>query len=145
YDPARYATGGHTLPFDLVASGGADNVWIVECGRRADWGSFRRFVRSIAASSVQVTPLGVDPILGLPRGFDVTYASPSQGAVSFGSTSSLVAAGETRSLGPFPRYLNPWSIAPFDGKTLHVQDGPYGVDLDFGVPSRSVRFGDRDR
>jgi hypothetical protein len=42
--PQVIAANGMTLPFDRRAAGGADNVWIVECGRAADW-ELRRLPR----------------------------------------------------------------------------------------------------
>ena len=50
YDPNEYATNGMIEPFDLRANGGPNNVWIAECGRVAEWGSFTAFREAIAAS-----------------------------------------------------------------------------------------------
>jgi hypothetical protein len=67
-----YAPGDHTLGltqrFDLVAPGGADDVWITEVGRRADWASSpdpcAAFVAAITTTGLRrrlpVTPGGVD-------------------------------------------------------------------------------------
>ena len=40
YDPAIYPTDGMVKPFDLVAEGGPDNVWIVEVGDATSADSF---------------------------------------------------------------------------------------------------------
>ncbi|MCB0971594.1 MAG: hypothetical protein KDA97_08775, partial [Acidimicrobiales bacterium] len=43
YDPAVYATDDMTEPFDLVAEGGPDNIWVCEVGEAAD-GTFDEWV-----------------------------------------------------------------------------------------------------
>ena len=45
-------------PSTCVADGGADNVWIVECGARRRLGSFAAFRAAVADAPVSVTPLG---------------------------------------------------------------------------------------
>jgi hypothetical protein len=137
YDPARHATGGHKQPFDLVARGGADNVWIVECGRRAKWGSFVAFQRAVGASAVQVEARGASTA-GFSLGYDVVYRSPSQGEIRFGWASPLFVAGRERSLGSFPRYDNPWAHAGFDSRAFEIRHGRHGVRLDFAAKVRDV-------
>ena len=44
YDPAVNATNGMVQPFDLVAEGGPDNVWIVEVGTRDEDGDLDAFL-----------------------------------------------------------------------------------------------------
>ncbi len=94
-DPAVVATDGMMKPFDLRATGGSDNVWIVECGRRADAGSFEQFRAAISAAAIAVTarPAGAT---GLSGGFDVAYDSPSQGMMTF--------VGKRRSPSPALRF-----------------------------------------
>jgi hypothetical protein len=137
YDPARQATGGHVLPFDLVADGGADNVWIVECGRRARWGSFDAFRRAIQASTVQIEPRGATS-LGVSPGYDVVFRSPSQGEIRFGWASPLTVAGREQPLGSYARYDNPWAHAGFDSRALEIRHGRHGVRLDFAARLREV-------
>lgn len=137
YDPTIYATGGHTLPFDLVAAGGADNVWIVECGSRSTSGSFAAFRRAIARSSVQVTSRGPSSG-GVSPGYDVVYNSPSQGRMAFGWEAPFTVRGRTTALGSFPRFDNPWAHAGFTDQTLNIRNGAYGVALDFAGRTRVV-------
>jgi hypothetical protein len=117
-------TNGMVQPFDLIAEGGADNVWIVECGRAADWGgSFRDFQDAIRAASVTVVPV-TD---GLPSGavppfFEVEYESPSLGTVSFSWEGSLRVAGQEIPIGDYPRYDNPWTRTEFLDKDLLLHD-----------------------
>jgi hypothetical protein len=137
YDPKRHATGGHMLPFDLIATGGADNVWIVECGRRSRWGTFAAFQRAMAASDVHVAPRGA-AFRGVSPGYDVVYQSPSQGELRFGWTSPLVVAGRERALGSYPRYDNPWAHVDFDSRAWEIRYGRHGVRADFAAKQRQV-------
>ena len=45
YDDPGIFTHGLTQPFDLVADGGADNVWITQVGDAAKFGDFARVPR----------------------------------------------------------------------------------------------------
>ncbi len=92
YDPAVVATNGMVQPFDLVAPGGADNVWIVEVGRRADHGEFADFVGAISAAEVEVTR----PVGNQQR---ARYVSPSQGELELLATGGARGERSTRGRG----------------------------------------------
>lgn len=136
YDPAMHATGPLTDDFDLVAEGGADNVWIVEVGRAVDWGSFAAFREAVGAAALEVTPRPAQA--GLPGGFDVSYASPSQGAITFGWDGPAQVAGQEVTVGGHPRFDNPFSQTPFDSRQLRIEIEGQGVELDFAAPSRRL-------
>jgi len=138
YDPAVYATDGMLEPFDLMADGGADNVWIVECGRAADWGSFAAFRMAIAAAEVVVTPLGPGQESGIADGFDVAYASPSRGRITFGWHAPLVVDGVEQPLRDFPRFDNPFAQVPFDASRVEIAAEGWGVRLDFAAGERTL-------
>ena len=76
-DPGIF-THGLTQPFDLVAPGGADDVWFTQVG---DATTVRRLRRASAPRSlggaISVQPRAA--VNGLPGGFDVSYASPDRG------------------------------------------------------------------
>jgi hypothetical protein len=59
--PEVFENGG--LPFDLVAEGGAENVWIIECARAGDWESFEAFRAAITSATVEVTPYPDDSVV----------------------------------------------------------------------------------
>jgi hypothetical protein len=61
-DPAKIASDEMTKPFDLVASGGPDNVWIIEVGEATD-GSFAEWVASVSADE----PAGCRTARQMPR------------------------------------------------------------------------------
>lgn len=127
--PEVFQNGG--LPFDLVAEGGAQNVWIVECGDQARWGSFEAFRTAVAAAEVTVTPIPDQDGNSFPDGFDVAYASPSQGLVSFGWYAPLVVDGAEIALADYPRFDNRYVQTPFDARRYAVSDGKYSLLLDF--------------
>jgi hypothetical protein len=128
-------THGLTRPFDLVAPGGADNVWVVEVGDKADSGTFDQFRARIAAAPVTVQPRPKTD-KGLPGGFDVTYVSPSRGRMTFGSgTTPFTVAGKQVSLRPALRYDNPWAHVAWKQMQIDIADreGALHLDLDKGI------------
>jgi len=136
YDPTRFATNGMVKAFDLVADGGADNVWIVECARAADWPSFEAFRAAIVAAPVDVAVRGPGQANGISDGFDVAYGSPSQGRMTFGWDAPLVANGAEVALDAFPRFDNPFVQAEFGARQLDVAHEGFALRLDFDEPSR---------
>ncbi len=139
YDPNVYATNGMVKPFDLVANGGADNVWIVECGRAADSGSFADFRAAILAAHLEVTPLGTEN--GLSKGYDVVYDSPSRGRITFGWQAPFTVGGTEIPLAQFPRYDDPWSHTEFGSPQITIEDNHVGERLDFDAGTREVYAG----
>jgi hypothetical protein len=131
---ARPANGPLTRSFDLVAPDGASNVWIVECGRAADWRSFAAFRDAILAAPVEVTPSESE--FGLA--FDVRYDSPSQGTVSFGWDAPLVVRGEVVALDGYPRADHPWLTAERGQREWTIEGRRSRVLLDWDRPSREV-------
>lgn len=138
YDGKTQATGGRVKPFDLVASGGADNVWIVEVSREKDAGSFQAFQGALAAASVAVTPRGPAAADGISPGFDVAYESPSQGHVTFGWVAPLTRRGEEIPLRGFGRFDNPWAHVASDPQEIVIQRGGYGVKHSVKTGHRTV-------
>lgn len=136
YDPTMHATGPLSDDFDLVAEGGADNVWIVEVGRAADWDSFAAFRQAVSAAALEVTARPAQN--GLPGGFDVSYTSPSQGAITFDWDGAARVDGEDVTIGGHPRFDNPFSQTAFDSRELRIEIEGQGVELDFAAPSRRL-------
>ncbi|MDZ4827602.1 MAG: hypothetical protein SGJ13_14230 [Actinomycetota bacterium] len=128
HDPARVFTRGLTEPFDLVAEGGPENVWVVEVGNAAEYETFAAFRTAIGAAQVTV-----DPDFGA-----VEYHSPSQGILSFAATGPLevdgVAATPTEH-----RMANPFVTVPFEGRRYEITAGSATLVLDFEAWSRSQR------
>ncbi|MBN2624912.1 MAG: hypothetical protein JXA83_16150, partial [Acidimicrobiales bacterium] len=129
HDPAVTFTNGLTEPFDLVAEGGADNVWISEVGDAGRWGSFDDFAAAVtsAAVTVEPRPAGAD---GLPGGFDVTYDSPSSGALAFGTTGPLTVDGAEVALHGGNRFDNPFGTTPFGSPSVAIAESGATLALD---------------
>ena len=128
YDPTVYATDGMIKPFDLKADGGADNVWIVECGNKAKNGSFEHFRADIAAAAITITDRG--KANGFQAGYDVAYDSPSQGHITFGWQAPLTVQGTEVPINGFPRHDNPWAQTTFNTRSAHLEKDGVGVDID---------------
>jgi hypothetical protein len=134
YDPNEYATKGMVQPFDLRATGGANNVWIAECGREADWGSFEAFRAAVAAARVDITPQGNPNNQSTP--FQVAYQSPSQGLVEFDWDNAFKVAGNEIQTAGFLRYDNPWSRTEYNTHETYIGKDGYGLELDFATVTR---------
>jgi hypothetical protein len=137
YDGKTQATGGRVKPFDLRADGGADNVFIVEVGREAAAGSFAAFQDAVAAAKVVVTSRGPGKPTGESDGFDVAYASPSQGPITFGWEAPLTARGVEVPLRGPGRYDNPYAHVPSDPTEIVIDKDGYGLRLEL---ARGRRF-----
>lgn len=120
-------TNGLTEDFDLVAEGGADNVWIVEVGDEERDGPFQDFVSALLDAEIEAA------------GTTVRYASPSQGEMVFGSDGPLTVDGEEVELHGDLRYDNPWANVPFRADRITIDDGETSVDLDLVNWIREVR------
>lgn len=130
HDSATTYTGGLVEDFDLVAEGGADNVWIVELGDVDRWGSFDAFCEAIAAAQVQVADPGWN-VGGAHPGFDVRFDSPAEGLVESGPDAPLVVHGEAVPLTHDWRFDNPYSSVRRGDTTVEVRDehGGWRMDL----------------
>jgi hypothetical protein len=136
YTGTGWATDGMGKPFDLVAEGGPDDVWIVECGRAAEWGSFDAFRAALAGSRIEVTPLGSHAPGTVSDGFSVRFDSPSQGLIRFGWKEPFSVGGKEIPLADPLRYDSPWARQAFDARRTLLLDAPsltkgYGLFLDF--------------
>lgn len=134
HDPAVTFTNGLTQPFDLVAPGGAHNVWVTEVGDAARWGSFDAFAAAVTAAPLTVTDRGTQG--GVSRGFDVSYASPTEGALAFSWDGPLTVDGTEVPLHGTDRFANRFGTTPVGETTLTITDGPRHVRLDLLTGSR---------
>ena len=134
HDPAATFTNGLTQPFDLVAPGGADNVWIGEVGSAERWGSFDAFVAAVTAAPVTVTDLGEAG--GVSQGFDVAYASPTEGELTFSWTGPLTVDGAEVALHGEDRYANPFGTTAFGDTTVAIAEGRSSLTVDLLTGTR---------
>lgn len=135
HDPGVTYTGGLVGDFDLVAEGGADNVWIVELGDIECSGSFEQFCAAIVASEVVVTDPGWDGA-GPHPGFTVRYESPAEGRVESRPDAPLVVQGEPVPLAHEWRFDNPYGSTRRGDTTVEVRDERGGWRLDLAAGTR---------
>ncbi len=130
HDPATTYAAGLTEPFDLVAGGGPDDVWICEVGDVDRWGSFAAFRDAVLGASIDVADGGWAED-GSHRGFDVRYASPAEGVLEVGWEGPLRVDGEEVAIEGYPRMSNRWVEVPSGGTVLALADhvGSWRLDL----------------
>jgi hypothetical protein len=127
--PEGAFTHGLTQPFDLVAPGGPNNVWIVEVGSASESGTFAEFRAALLAAEVGETNPGANAV----EGDQYSFASPSQGLMAFDTADggSLTVDGEAVAIADYPRFDNPWVQAEFEARRFEISaDGATWV-LDF--------------
>ncbi len=135
--PGEVHTDGLTEPFDLVAPGGPENVWIATVGSASLDGSFDAFQASWRDAEIDVTTLDATADAD-PGGFEVRFESPSDGSISFGSDTPLVVDGEAVELRHQRRYDNPWAQTEFQASTYEIADDEGGLTLDFDAGTRAA-------
>ena len=135
--PDSLVNGPITESFDLIASGGPDNVWVVECGSKSEYGGFEAFKEAVSNASIVVTPRPTDVEALAYQQFDVTYDSPSQGMVTFGWKAPLVVAGERVSIDDYPRLDNPWVTTERGAASVSVASETASLLLDWTTPART--------
>jgi hypothetical protein len=129
YDPAVHATRGMEQPFDLVAEGGPDNVWVVEVAD-ASTGDVDAWVAAVLASEPAVERDG--------EGFVVRWTSPAAGDLRFGSTGPFTVGGEEVPLGDFPRHESRWARVDRLATRYDVRTPEGRLTLDFDRRTRTV-------
>ena len=83
-------------------------MWLTQVGDASQFRNFAAFRAAVLAHPVQVA---ARPAVGaLAGGFDVSYESPTEGAVSFGTTGPLRVKGADVALDTGKRYDNPWAL-----------------------------------
>jgi hypothetical protein len=134
-------THGLTKPFDLVAPGGAANVWLVEVGDTQHNTSFAAFRKSIHEAPLTVRPRPDGPD-GLSGGFDVAYTSPTRGSMTFGSQAPLKVDGKDVPQRFERRFDNPWTKVDWKQTGITIADGKGELVLDLASGSRHARATD---
>lgn len=138
HSPDDVFTDGMTEPFDLVAPGGADNVWIAQVGDAATSGTFEEFQAALVDAAVVARPRPVAET-GLPGGFDVSFDSPTEGVLTFASDGELDVDGEEVPVRHESRYDNPWAQVAFGADVYEIGDDDGGLVLDFAEGTRTTR------
>jgi hypothetical protein len=124
-------THGLTQAFDLVARGGADNIWIAEVGDAAKWKTFGAFRDAIIAAA--------KPKAGADN--TVEYTSPTEGTMTFGFHAPLTVDGHLVELHEDARIENPFVTVPFQSRRYEVKTGDASLTLDFDSWTRTIAGG----
>jgi hypothetical protein len=133
------ANGPLKKSFDLVAPGGADNVWIVELGTKRKYGSLTFFRDAISNARVKVTPRPGQA----GQAFDVLYVSPSQGRIEFGWDAPFLVKGDEQPLAGYPRAESRWVEAQRGDAVVEIAGRRSRVTLDWTAGTRTVSAGRR--
>lgn len=123
---------GLTRPYDLLAQGGAANVWITEVGTKERWGDFDGFVTAVTGSEVEAIDLGTAQ--DVPRGFVVRYHSPSEGVLTYATDGPLTKDDQVVDQRFDDRIASPWVTVPMGepGWTIRHGGATFVVDLRTG-------------
>ncbi|MCO5317534.1 MAG: hypothetical protein M9942_03760 [Microthrixaceae bacterium] len=134
-------TGGLTEDFDLVAPGGADNVWVVEVGRKGEgpgrYEDFEQFREELTAATPRVAQEapGAD---GLPGRFSVLYDSPGAGVLGVAPDGELTLDGETVEPDDEVRFDNPFTQVAVGEERMVIEAGEHTLEIDLSTGERSV-------
>ena len=129
HDPAKIATRDLVKPFDLVANGGPDNVWVVEVGEKVD-GDFASWRTRVTATEPTVERTA--------EGFTVRWASPSSGDITFGSIGDFTVEGQVQPLADFPRHTSRFGTVDRLATTYELASDDARLQLDFEQQTRTV-------
>ena len=135
HDPSEVFTNGLGEPFELVATGGPDNVWVLEVGDADRWGDFDRFRAVMTSATVEVTDLGWGDE-GAHRGFEVDYHSPAEGHLRLGWEGPLRVDGREVPTGPHPRFDNRFTTLDDGGRVVTLSEGGHRFTLDLRAGTR---------
>ena len=133
-DPAIF-THGLAQPFDLVADGGADNVWLTQVGDAVAVPGLRGVPRRRA----RPPGAGRGPARRRRAGRRLRRRPTSRrprARVSFGTTGPLTVKGADVALDTGKRYDNPWALADFGASAITIADTAGALKLDFAHGSR---------
>jgi hypothetical protein len=133
-DPSIYDA-GLTDVFDLVAEGGADNVWIVELGDAERSGSFDAFCESCADAAITIDDPGWNAD-GPHPGFGIRYESPAEGVIEWHHGGPLLVNGAVVSLEHDDRFDNPYTSIRRGERVVPIVDESGGWELDLSSGTR---------
>ena len=100
-----------------VIAPGKRNIWICQLGRKADDGSFERFIQAIGSAEL------------IFSGMNLEYRSPGVGLVRFGWEGPFSVDGVEVQLVDYPRYDNPYVKAEFNPDEIKVSAGGQELKL----------------
>ena len=106
---------------------------LVELGSIDEHASFDAFVAAVSTARVSI---GRDVI-----GFNVDYASPSQGNVRVAWDGPMTVGGTAVDIGPYDRWDNAYSQTARGSPVTVIQFGNETLTLDFAAANRTYTAG----
>ena len=101
-------------------------MWIAQVGDATTFGTFAEFRRRLTGAAVTAS----DTV--------VTFASPTEGAMTFGWDAPFTVAGNAIDLHPPFRMQNRYATVPFQGRHYAIRAGSEALVLDFDTWTRST-------
>ena len=130
--PVAKNPAGLTEPYDLIAEGGATNVWVTEIGDADTYDGFDDFKNKVTARTPQVseTPSEGEISENGVSEFEVDYVSPRGGTLSWGTApKKFTIDGEPRSL-PGSRMTNPFVTVESGDDVWRISEAGASLELD---------------
>ncbi len=96
-----------------------ENTWLVECGRKSDWGAFDKFVSALKDANIT------------SENGTITYESPSVGRFVTGWDVTPTISDEAIQLDSYPMVDSPWAYSKFGSGEMVVHYGDQVYELWF--------------
>jgi hypothetical protein len=109
-------------------------VWIAEVGTAERWGSFDAFAAAVTSAEVEVVDLGDEG--GVSQGFDVAYASPTEGTLRLAWTGPFTVDGAEVPLHGDDRFANRYGTTAFGDTSFAISDGRASLHVDLATGDR---------
>ena len=132
-----HLSGGLMDDFDLVAEGGADNVWIVELGDAEPFGPVRLVLRIVRRRGDHDRRSGMG-CRRPPSRLGVRYESPAEGTVEWRRGAPLMVGGSAVSLEYDHRFDNPYTSIAHGETVVPISRDRGGWELDLGSGTEST-------
>jgi hypothetical protein len=107
---------------------GKQNLYIVEMGSQSENGSFEAFMSGLAGAKVEAKYKLM--------GFDVAYASPSQGLVKVSWEGPMTVNGNVVDTGPYKRFDDRYCQQEFGDEKTIIDFAGKSLELDFANATR---------
>jgi hypothetical protein len=92
----------------------------------------------VSGAAIDVRDLGSSG--GVARGFEVSYASPTEGTMAFSWTGPLTVDGTEVALHGTDRFDNPFGTIAFGDTTVEIRDGRASLALDLVRGDRRAKL-----
>jgi hypothetical protein len=102
-----------------VIAEGKQNIWLIQLGRKADDGTFGKFIESVILARLAFS------------GMNVEFQSPGNGLVRFGWEGGFSVDGVETQLHDYPRYGNPYVKAEYNPREIKITTEKHYLHLNW--------------